>query len=249
MSDIAPALLPDELQVMLRALLDGAGEGGKLAPSVFWQFAAALAQGRGIGAELHSAGLEAAHEVGKKQAKATNADQRKAAAKQQRRAYHIGFTAQLLLDVGGLPGSGSIFPTNYDHGAVLSEFFTMLGGPDGLGAGDLQMLTSARGGQDVLRDYARRRLVGVTLWRIGSSGQTRAAVWRDLMGEFDEKTKYDRWLKALGGHKGAFALAALAAGQRGDVESDFAATNTELEKVIALVNGAQGPKADNFDGK
>ncbi|MDZ4136781.1 MAG: hypothetical protein U1D06_14510, partial [Paracoccaceae bacterium] len=211
----------DELRERLGALLSG--EGGRLVPADFWQFVAAVGQGRGIAQDLHSAGIDALAE-----APASPAHTREA---RQRRAYHIGLTARLLLAVGGDPGEASILPTNFSHGAVVSDLMSLLGGRTGLGNGDPQILNTSRRGLGHLRGHARRILVGVVLWRAGRTGKTPTAIWGDLMGDGGEKTKWDRWLREFGCADGEFARDVFAAGGRADASGWFA--------PFAIDNGKQ----------
>ncbi|WP_156209664.1 hypothetical protein [Pseudorhodobacter wandonensis] len=221
----------------LDAILDAAdANGGRLDADAFWTFVAGLAQGRGITDGLHYAGLEAVQDVPSK-----TQNPQKAKSKRERRAYHIGVLAQLLMDVGRMPGQGSLLPGSFQHGVVAHDLLGMQEGPDGVGRGDPQILTSGRKGIAKIRQAARFRLVGVVFWRVGRTGQTQEAVWNDLMGEGDaEKSRLDRWLKEFGGAKGDLVTTAHAAGAANDTSSLFAKSNLELASTIQLVNQGSG---------
>ncbi|PVH30328.1 hypothetical protein DDE20_01880 [Pararhodobacter oceanensis] len=222
---------------MLSELLAKGSNGtGALNEGGFWHFIAAVAQGRGITENLHAAGLEAVNEVPQSPVSTFNS--------RQHRAYHIRLLAQLILGLGASPDHVSVLPSNFNHGAVVADLLQMLEGPGGMGEAAPQMLYSNRQAATALIRYARQRLVGTVLWRIGHTGKTQDAVWRDLMGDDAEKTRLDRWLKALGGRRGEFGRSALVAGQAGDLSSPYAASNEELAEVVELANSGPGkPRA------
>lgn len=229
------------LHMALDAVLDGADtDGGRLDADTFWAFAAMLAQGRGLSDALHEDGLEALRAVPDSPQNTFKA--------RQTRAYHLAFTANLLANIGGLPGQGSLFPVNYRYGVVIDDLLTMLGGEAGTGEGRPQFLTSDRQGLDHMRDLARRRLVGVVRWRMGATGKTREKVWNDLMGDASNKigdenadpSKLNRWQTKFGGRKGWLYQEAFAAGQAKRPGTAWDETNDELAQVIALALSGQG---------
>lgn len=227
------AALHDALDTML----DRADtEGGRLEADAFWTFATMLAQGRGLTEGLHLAGIEAVRGLPKSPSK-TLTDR-------QRRAYHIGLLAHLLIGLGRLPGQGSILPENFKHGVVAHDLKGMLGGPGAMGEGDPQILSSGKRGEIGLRREARRRLVGVVRWRMGAAGATRDAVWTDLMGGGGnaEKSKLDRWQAEFGGKSGALCREAFAAGRAGTRINSWDASNAELADVIALARSGSGKR-------
>ena len=233
----------EDLHAALDALLDAAdADSGRLDVDGFWNFAAMVAEGRGIAESLHEDGLEAVRAT--PDSPLNNRNER------QRRAYHVGLTAALLAGAGRLPGQGSILPANYNFGAVVQDLLWMLGGNTGLGAADPQILKSEKGGKAGLRQTARRRLVGVVRWRMGATGKTRAEVWADLMGDKDgrhddqdaDPTKLDRWQKEFGGVDGWLCRTAFEAGQANQAVNDWDATNEDLADVIALARSAPGKR-------
>lgn len=225
------ALSRTDLHAALDALLDQADAvDGRTDADAFWEFVAGLAQGRGLTDALHEAGLEAS--VAVSPAPAKTLDER------QKRAYHIGLLAALVMQVGRLPGQGSLLPANFQHGAIAFDLLGMLRGPSGMGDGAPLILTSARQGRDGLRHAARRQLVGVVYWRMGATGRSRAKVWEDLMGVHADKYTIDRWQHEFGGAKGELCQAAFAAGKAGKSEHGWSATNDELKGTIELVLSA-----------
>jgi hypothetical protein len=144
------------------------------------------------------------------------------------------------MQVGRLPGQGSLLPANFQHGAIAFDLLGMLRGPSGMGDGNPLILTSGRQGMDGLRHAARRQLVGVVYWRIGATGRSRAKVREDLMGLHAEKRTIDRWLQEFGGADGELCQAALAAGKAGQSVHGWNQTNEELKPVIQLARSAQG---------
>jgi hypothetical protein len=229
------------LHTALDVLLDGADTDGRIDTDRFWMFAALMAQGRGLTEGLHDAGLDALRTVPE--------SPRATFAVRQVRAYHIALLARVLLDVGRLPGQGSILSANFQHGAVVHDLLGMVGGSGGIGEGDPQILNSGRQGEAGLRREARRRLVGVVRWRMGRTGVTRETVWNDLMGggRNAEKSKIDRWQAEFGGGSGALCSAAFAAGKTGTRLNSWDATNEELADVIALVRTSPGRRTIDRD--
>jgi hypothetical protein len=229
----------EDLYAALDDLLDAADvNGGQLDTDAFWTFAAMLATGRGITQSLHEDGLEAV--------RATPDSPKTDKIERQGRAYHLAVTANLLAAIGRLPGQGSILPANYKHGTVIQDLLWMLGG--NAGTGEPLILKPGGGGKEGLRRSARRRLVGVVRWRMGATGQTRAEIWADLMGDKDgrhgdqdaDPTKLDRWQKEFGGVDGWLCQTAFEAGQAKHAVNDWDATNEDLADVIALARSAPG---------
>lgn len=237
MTDGTPPVPDSTLLALLANLLSKAGSNGELNSDAFWRFVAALAQGRGITAALHDAGLDAVAAAPASPAATRNF--------REARAYHIAVLNQFLMDAGGLAGCPSILPANFRHGVVASDLLAMLGGVGGMGEAEPQILKSARGGSANLRRYARQRIVGTVLWRAARTGASRAAIWDALMppdvdGATPDKTVLDKWLAECGGAKGELACTARAAGAAGDMASPYAATDDELAPVIKLARTAQG---------
>lgn len=222
-----------ELHAALDALLDTTGS-GSMDPDALWEFVTGLAQGRGVTENLHKAGSEAAAGVGPSPAATFNA--------RQIRAYHIGLLVALLMQVGRMPGQGSILPGNFQHGVVAHDLLGMLQGPGGMGEGDPQILTSAKGGKVGLRRAARRRLVGVVRWRMGRTRATREDVWFGLMGYEAEKSMLDRWQREFGGAEGWLCREAFAAGAAGDTTRPWAASDHDLKPVIELALSGPGKR-------
>lgn len=232
----APQVSRAELHSLLDMLLEQAEEdAGQLAPDGLRDFLAGLVQGRGITERWHEAGLEALRAVPDSPKKTFN--------ERQARAYHLGLLAQLLLDLGGLPGSASPLPGNFQHGVIVHDLQAMRGGQGGLGTGWPLVLSPARKGQDGLVKAARRHLVGVVRWRMGYTGKGREDIWRGLMGDRAEKTKLDRWQREFGGADGDFCQACQAAGKAGDLSSPYAASDQNLAEIIDLANKARGKRA------
>lgn len=225
------------LHAALDVVLDAAdGDGGRLDPDAFWELAAMLTQGRGITADLHGAGLEAAG--ASPQSPKTTLNER------QTRAYHIGLLIQLIMDIGRLPGQGSLLPSNFLHGVVIHDLMGMLGGAGGMGKSKPQILTTGRKGLGGIQWAARAQLVGVVFWRKGHTGQTQVAIWANLMRDYNaEKSKLDRWLSDFGGANGDLVTAAFAAGKAGDMSSPYAKSNAELAATLELADKTQGKKA------
>ncbi len=161
-SQSASSALPDvDLHALLSDLLaDGAANGGTLNPDSFWQFAAALAQGRGIMAGLHAEGIDAGSRV--------NPSPRKTQDARQRRAYHVAVLLHLLPGIGrrqdqpdnSKRDGASLLPGNFNAGVVASDLLSMLENYPGARAGEGQILPTGKGGQGQLRGYARRIIVG-----------------------------------------------------------------------------------------
>lgn len=228
----APALGTDELLARLRALLSNARpETGDLEADEFWKFVAAVAQGRGITTRLHDAGIEQLEKVAPSPAGTRN--------ERERRAYHIGLLARLLMDIGGPAGRASVLPANFSHAAVVGDLLAMLGGPGGMGEARPQILASERGGAGNLRRHARRALVGAVLWRAAREGRSQAEIRGGLLPDMD-KSVWDGWLREVGGANGEFAGAARDAGAAGRRDDYWSWTDEQLGPVIQLARGGQG---------
>jgi hypothetical protein len=101
---------------------------------------------------------------------------------------------------------------------------------------------SAKKGRAGLRREARRRLVGVVRWRMGSTGMTREKTWFDLMGNEASKATLDDWQKEVGGESGKLCRDAFAAGKVGDTAVPWSASNSDLVEIIELANSGPGKR-------
>jgi hypothetical protein len=237
MTGRAQPILDGELRTMLRDLLSDADANGQLDPEHFWGFVAGLAQGRGIGDGLHTAGMKSLNDEPASPAKTLK--------NRQRRAYHLGLLIQFLAETGGRPGSPSVLPGNFNSRAIMADLAGMIGTPGGVPASAPQILYATRKGDALARKGARQRIVGVVLWRAGHSGESALSCWYALMGtsaENAEKDQWQRWLREFGGSNGSFGSAAFASGQRGDTLSPYAASDADLVPTVALANSGPGSR-------
>ncbi len=135
-----------ELHARLDQMLDSADPGtGVLDLDSFWEFVAALGQGRGITDTLHDEGLAATKEISLRTKGETRATL-------EMRAYHIALLTQLLLNMDRA-GGASILPGNFNAGLVAHDLHNMLQGKNGMGLGKPRLLFSGRitGDEDIWR--------------------------------------------------------------------------------------------------
>jgi len=145
-------LSAEELHKRLDVLLAQPASGGADLDA-FWEFIAALAQGRGITEWFHQEGLEAVKAIPAKGLKdPANAESRKT------RAYNVRVLQALVL-AADRNGHASFLPGNFAAGVIAADLLAMLDGNTGQGLGKPQILFSNRDGEAHIRRLLRFRLV------------------------------------------------------------------------------------------
>jgi hypothetical protein len=147
-------LSTDELHARLDALLAEPVPGSDdkdLDP--FWEFVAALAQGRGVAECFHEDGLETAEAIPDKKSEHPGET-----ADRKRRAYNIRVLQALVL-AADRNGQASFLPGNFEAGVIAADLLAMLEGNTGQGLGKPQILFSNRDGEAHIRRRLRFQLV------------------------------------------------------------------------------------------
>ena len=219
-------------------LAEGEANGGDLTPDSFWCFVAAVAQGRGIAADLHSEGMAASDYV--------LTSPKTTLGNRQRTSYHAAVLMRLVMGLGRQTAQpdetkrdgASLLPVNFNAGVIASDLLSMLESYPGAKAGEGQILPTGYGGQAQMRSYARRAIVGALHFRAARQGTSMAKV-RDALGRSLPKKTWERWQGEVGGPKGEAVLRAKQAGSDADDGYIFNISDEQLLKFFEIA--ASGP--------
>lgn len=235
-----PSIPEVQLHQMLSDLLSTSDPNtGALDEDKFWHFVAALGQGRGITESLHAHGLEAVNHVA--------VSPRASFEARKQTAYHAGLLMRLLLGIGralqeptdaSKQDDASILPGNFNTLVVAGDLLSMQEGHPSAKPGKPQLLRQFKNGEENIRAFARRIVVGAVLYRMARFGRSNAKV-REELDPYLEKPTWERWQREFGGPTGEFAQRVKAQAEQGE-SSNFDLSDEKLSEILAVALSGPG---------